>query len=392
MPRRGRQVLGALVIAWALLLSGIAAATPRIGMVTMEPGEEYWARFGHNAVLVDDPARGEPILYNYGFFDFDEPGFLPRFLRGLMTYRLLALPASQDLPNYAAEGRGVTVQWLDIAPPRAAELATFLAWNARPENARYRYDYFTDNCSTRVRDAIDRALGGALKTQLVRSSQGLTYRSESLRLGAPLPWMALGMHLGLGPFADRPLSRWDEAFVPARLRDSLRGVRTTAGTPLVLAEQIVLPHRLAPTPEQPPRWRRGFVLTGLGLAILVLVSARRAPRTLAGAVLMFWTVAGLIGAGLTALWAVTDHVAAWGNENILLLSPLCLGLLPGAWAQLRRRTPPRWFSSLLLIVLLLAGVAGFLKFLPFRIQDNLDWIMLLLPLHAALWWSLRRRD
>lgn len=371
------------LLGW-LVLAAQAVAAPRIGVVTMEPGQPYWARFGHNAILVDTGDGREPTLYNYGFFDFDEPGFLLNFLRGRMHYRLVALPMSRDLAYYREEGRGVTLQWLDVDADAAGRLARFLAWNALPENAVYEYDYFLDNCSTRVRDALDEALDGALARQLSGRSQGLTYRMESLRLGGGLPWMGLGMHLGLSDYADRPLSRWDEAFVPMRLRDSLREVRTPAGTPLVVAEEVLLPHRIAAPPVEPPRWWPRFAFAGLVLAVGALVLAPRRPRTLAGLAFGFWLLCGLAGLGLAALWGLTEHRSAWGNENLLLVSPLCLLLLPGALARMRGRAPGAMFMPTLRLVVGLAGMAVFVSFLPFRPQDNLDWIVLLLPVHLAL--------
>lgn len=381
---RRTTVLALLAGLLWLLVGATAVAAPRIGVVTMEPGQPYWARFGHNAILVDAGDGREPTLYNYGFFDFDEPGFLINFLKGRMHYRLVALPMSQDLAYYREEGRGVTLQWLDVAPPAAVELARFLAWNALPENAVYEYDYFSDNCSTRVRDALDSALDGALARQLSGRSQGLTYRMESLRLGGGLPWMGLGMHLGLSDYADRPLSRWEEAFVPMRLRDSLREVRTAAGTPLVVSEEVLLPHRITAPPVEPPRWWPRFAFTGIVLAIGVLVLAGRRPRLLAGLAFAFWLACGLAGLGLAALWGLTEHRSAWGNENLLLVSPLCLLLLPGALARARGRPSGRMFAATLQLVAALAGLAVFVSFLPFRPQDNLDWIVLLLPLHLGL--------
>ena len=109
--------------------------------------------------------------------------------------------------------------------------------------------------------------------------------------------------------------------------------------------------------------------------------------TIAAAVLL---LCGFAGTGLIAIWGLTEHVAIWGNENILLTSPLCFALLPGAWRQLRGRTPPRWHSQVLLLVALSAGVALFLKCLPFRIQSNGDWIALFLPIHVALAYAGRR--
>src|SRR5690606_21863494 len=120
----------------ALLLCTAAHAAPRIGLVTMQPGEVYWSRFGHNAILVQQPSAtgGAPrsTLYNYGYFDFAEPGFLLRFLQGKMQYQLAALPAAEDLASYRAEGRGAILQWLAFDADEAGALARFLEWNARP--------------------------------------------------------------------------------------------------------------------------------------------------------------------------------------------------------------------------------------------------------------------
>src|SRR5690606_41217848 len=104
----------------------------------------------------------------------------------------------------------------------------------------------------RSRDALDEALGGALRTRLWGRSRGNTCRSEAVRLARPAAWMWLGFDLGLGPYADRPLSRWEEAFVPMRLADSLREARRADGRPLVRSEPATLPHLAAPDPAARP--------------------------------------------------------------------------------------------------------------------------------------------
>ena len=382
-----------LAVAALLLGSSGSFAAPRIGIVTMQPGAEYWSRFGHDAILVDDRAddpASVPMLYNYGYFDFNQPYFLLHFAQGYMSYQLAVVPFQEDLANYAHEGRGVSLQWLDMTSAQASGLQSYLQWNARPENATYRYDYFTADCATRVRDALDRALGGQLQQQLTAPSQGLTYRSEAVRLGAPEPWLGLSMHFALGPFADRPLSRWDEAFIPMRLQASLRMMHTAAGTPLVEKEMELLPQRLPPALNDVPRWRAWFVLLGLAVAALGVAGMRHVPRTTAVFAGAFWLLCGAAGTGLIAIWGLTEHVAIWGNENILLTSPLCFALLPGAWAQARGRLVPRWHAYMLVLVALSAGVALFLKFLPFRIEGNGDWIALFLPIHLALAYAGRR--
>ncbi|MFD1041133.1 lipoprotein N-acyltransferase Lnb domain-containing protein [Pseudoxanthomonas kaohsiungensis] len=382
-----------LVLAMLLAMPplALAAAAPRIGVMTMQPGEVFFERFGHDAIVVVDPDSGEAVSYNFGFFDPSEPDFLSRFIRGEMMYHLVALPATQDLAQYQAAGRGVSMQWLDLEPDQARALAALLAERARPENSRYRYDYFTANCATQVRDALDTAMGGALKAQLAGRSRGNTYRSEAVRLASPAPWMWLGFDLGLGPYADRALSRWEEAFVPMRLADSLREARNRQGRPLVQSEQELLPHLVAPEPVEAPRRWWPWLLAGLSLAAAIF-AARRRPRLLAGFALPLWLLCGLAGALLVFLWGFTAHQAGWANRNLFLLSPLCLLLLPGGIALLRRRVPGRLFRPLLWAVAAIAMLGWILQWLSLQPQYNLSWIALLLPVHVALALALGRRS
>jgi hypothetical protein len=389
MPPRLRALalLGLVIL---LLPLSIARSAPAIGIVTMDPGEEYWARFGHNAVLVDRRDGSEPTFYNFGYFDFEQPGFLSRFLRGEMRYLAVALPMSRDLAGYAHEGRGARLQWLDLEPSQAERMAAALAEHVQPQNAEYRYDYFTNNCSTKVRDAIDDALGGALKRQLEGRSEGQSYRFEALRHGAGLPWLHLGMHLGLGPYADRPLSRWELAFIPGQLETALREARRADGRPLVLAERELLPPRSQPAAAQAPRWP-GLAL-GLGLVLAAgLVWSTRGPRR--ALLLAAWfAISGLIGLGLLGLWLGTAHESAWANRNLLLLNPLALLLVPACVARWRQGRDARGGLPALgaAAMALIAAFGLVLAQMPKHPQQNLEWILLLLPAQLALALALRQ--
>ena len=366
------------------------AAAPRIGVMTMQPGEIFWERFGHDAIVVQDPAGGA-TSYNFGFFDPSEPGFLGRFVRGVPRYQLVALPLQEDLAYYRDVGRGVSIQWLHLAPGQARSLAEALAVNALPQNAHYTYDYFTDNCATRVRDTIDRAVGGALQQQLSARSRGSTYRTESVRLASPAPLMWLGFDIGLGPFADVPLARWQEAFVPMRLADTLREATATDGRPLVDAEQQLLPQRLAPEPAERARPWWPWLLSGVGIGIVLTRLGKTRPRVLAAVALPAWSLLALLGILMLYIWFGTAHRAGWANQNLLLFDPLCLLLLPGGWRIARGGPAGPWFERWLLAVALLAVIAWIMRWLPFPAQDNTHWIALLLPIHLALCAALRRR-
>ncbi len=389
-PRGGTRLatLLALLLPW---LAFPAMAQVRIGVATMQPGEIFFERFGHNAIVVDDPALAGPVSYNFGFFDMDEPDFTGNFIRGDMRYRLVALPLQDDLAYYREVGRGVSIQWLDLDDAEAIALAAALAENAKPENARYRYDYFLDNCSTRVRDALDHALGGLLKRQLASRSRGNTYRGDAVRLASPATWMWLGFDLGLGPAADKPNALWQDAFVPMRLAQSLGEARRGDGRPLVASTEVLVAHRLPPEPPEAPRPWWPWLLAGAAIALALHMLGRRSRAWVAGIALPFWSLSAAIGLVLAFLWGFTDHRFAWANQNLLLLSPLCLLLLPGGWRIARGRAAGALFRAAAWLVALAALLALFLHWLPVLPQRNVHWIALLLPIHLALVSTLARR-
>lgn len=388
-----RLVLAVLLfgITGAAIASAPSASAPQVALVTFGPGQIYWERFGHDAFIVKDPAAGEPIVYNYGVFDFEQKNFFLNFARGHMQYRLIAEPLDDDLAAYAAEGRSVTVQMLNLTPAQARWLAAFLAWNARPENARYRYDYLINNCTTKVRDALNQALGGALEPQLSRQWTHQTYRFHIIRLISPDFWLALGMDAALGPAADRPLNLWQESFVPIALSHALRQavVRDAGGEtrPLVTDEQVVLRGRLPPAPAAPPALGLPLLVTGLALAASLLWLSRGKGRIHRGGFALvanaWWLICGFSGLVLAGMWALTDHWAAWGNENLLLFDPLCVAV-PIVWWHAPRTT--RWLVTLIAVAALISLI---LRALPGFYQRNLPFIALALPIHlllAALAW------
>jgi Domain of unknown function (DUF4105) len=374
--------------------AAVPGASLEVALLTFGPGTEVWERFGHNAILIQDRTRGQALLYNYGIFDFAQENFFLNFARGRMQYRIAVGDPADELPMYVAEGRWIVRQDLNLVPAQRQRLAELLARNARPENAQYRYDYFTANCSTRVRDALDIAVDGAIKQQTVAPSRGFTYRMEAMRLMRPEPLLMLGMDAGLGPFADQRLSYWDESFIPMEFMRRIRDVRVVDASgnsqPLVMRETRLAEARVAEPAEFPPDWIWQALAVGVGSGLLLAALARARRR--AGARVVFALLSGFLalvlglgGLVLIALWTMTDHVSAWRNENLLLWNPLCLLLLP-TWVRAFRADwrPTLFAHRVALVVALLAGLAFFLKVFPEFAQDNRFWIALLLPVHVAL--------
>ena len=194
-------------------------------LVTMGPGDAVWEKFGHNALWIRDRARGTDVAYNWGIFDFDEADFIPRFLKGSMRYQMAGYPAVPMIEAYARTNRSVWVQELALTPAQRRELRAFVLWNERPENSAYTYNYYLDNCSTRVRDVLDRVLGGRLRAAYDTVSTGTTFRWHTRRLSQGELPIYTGMNVILGQPGDRPISAWQEMFLPMKLRDHVQALR-----------------------------------------------------------------------------------------------------------------------------------------------------------------------
>ena len=395
----------------ALQAENPARATPadslRVFLVTFGPGSAVWERFGHNALWVHDPEAGTDIAYHYGLFDMSESGFILRFLQGRMFYSMGAADAGLLLSAYRRAGREATVQELRLTREQARELQAFLEWNMRPGNRVYRYDYFRDNCSTRVRDALDRVLDGGLSDALRPIETPITYRSEALALTAEDQMLTAGLDLGLGPLADQELTRWELGFVPMRLRDDVRRLQVERGgrlVPLVVSEREI-PAIGVPDEEvaAPPRgigrriiWMLAAGLVGGALFVLLghLVRRRSDGRSraagwgLAAAGSLWGLLTGVGGLVLLGLWLLTDHEFAHANENLLQASPLALGLVVLVpLAVLRGRG--RWAFRLALAMVALS-ILGLLVYpLPVTPQATLGVIALALPIHLGLAHALR---
>jgi len=398
-PLRRIAVMFALLVLAALAPAhaGIAEAPGtdlEVSLVTYGPGDIYWERFGHDAIEVRDRVSGESVNFNYGVFDFEEKNFLLNFARGRMHYMMDAEASAPEEAYYAEVGRSVTRQRLALDADQAARLRDDLLWNLRPQNAVYDYDYYADNCTTRVRDAFDRALDGAVKSQLQARAGEFTYRQQTVRLMSAQPWLMLMLDLGLGPYADQPLTAWQESFLPAVLQTQLRHVQITGpggdSRPLVKDERVVSPNRLVPPPASPPDLRMPLGAAGLMLGALLLATRLWWPlgHVLLGT--LFLLLAGLVGVVLLGLWTLTTHHSAWANANLLLFNPLAWLLLPTLWRTRRGFAASRFVDGLIVLQLLAMLAALALHLLPGTVQQNQPWLLFALPCWLALAWGLRR--
>jgi hypothetical protein len=365
-----------------------------VSLITYGPGDIYWERFGHDAIELRDTVSGEEVNFNYGVFNFDEKNFFFNFARGHMHYLIDAEATTDEEDFYKQAGRSITKQRLALTPQQAAALRDFLFWNLRPENAVYNYDYYADNCTTRVRDALDRALGGAIKARLTALPGGMTYRQQTIRLMSAQPWLMLILDLGLGPYADQPLNAWQESFLPEELQKSIRNVAAPndhGGTaPLIQSEDLLSPNHLDVPPAAAPDLRIPLGVTGLLFAIALVLAwhqARIIYVVLGNVFLLFAGVAGLL---MLILWTLTEHHSAWANANLLLFNPMAFVLPRALWRSRRNLAVSRLASVTMTLQLVALLIALLMHLLPGVVQQNQPWILFALPCWLALAWTLRQ--
>lgn len=378
-------------------------STLTVYLATIGPGKRVWERFGHNALWVRDTLRGIDRAYNYGMFSFQQESFLMRFVRGEMLYWMAGFDGERHLEVYAADNRSVWIQELNLEPHRRAALFDYLEWNDRPQNRFYRYDYYRDNCSSRVRDALDRVLNGRLYDLTAGAETGTTYRFHTRRLLAPDVAAYVGTLFSLGRAVDRPISAWEEMFLPVRMMKTLREVTVLDANrrevPLVRAEFTLYESTLPPERQTAPDWLLGFLSVGVLLSAGLLLaawhgSAHRGPRIIALTGISLWAL--LLGLGavfMVLVWGFTQHWAGTWNENLFFFSPVALPLallMPVAAAG--KAWAARWALWLAVAVVGVSAVGVLVQLLPWFDQVNGEIIAAVLPLNLAMGWAVYRLD
>ena len=376
----------------------VPGADLTIYLMTMGNGDQVWERFGHNAIRVVDATNRTDSVYNWGTFDFRQPHFLQRFMTGNTLYWMQGDDIAETLATYRYLNRSVWVQELNLTPAERVAVRDFIAWNARPENRYYRYDYYLDNCSTRVRDVIDRVVGGQLKSATSSRLTNATYRFHTQRALQFDRAVALGTNIGLGELADRRISEWEESFLPARLMahvDSVQ-IRRADGTTLrlVKSKQQLFAANRPPEPAAPPSEMVRNLLIGVAIAALLALLARAARTGARVARIAFTTLAtvwtalnGILGVILIVGWTATRHVFMARNENLLQFDVLSLALAFVLPVALGRGHAIRAARALAMAIAVIA-LAGFaMQILPWFDQVNGEVIALTLPAHLALVWS-----
>ena len=378
----------------------------RVYILTFGPGDDAWEKFGHNAIRIVDPSaplKKRDVLYNWGTFKFDK-SFYWKFVQGRLLYQMSSDPTI-PLVEYYAEvlHRTIRQQELNLTPAQKLQLHDLLLQTDTDANRFYLYDYYRNNCTTKIRDVIDQLINGQLAAASKGVPSGASYRFHTDRLDADTLWLYVALEGVLGNPVDRPIDRWQETFLPEKLHDRLNEVMVNIDAkpmPLVKADRVIYQSPRPAQPLNPPHWTLWFFCAGMLLAGLFIGLGRLARRHWAARwafviVSLPWLfLMGVGGAIILWAWLFTDHIVARPNENVLHVSILALPLLvllPRLAFGYRRGAKFARGLSATLVAISLLGIL--LKALPLFYQVNGVIIALCFPPNLALayvCWRLER--
>ncbi|HBC79160.1 MAG TPA: hypothetical protein DEO60_14110 [Bacteroidales bacterium] len=361
----------------------ISQETPKayIYLLTCGPGTETYSVYGHSALRVVIQEKNSDLVYNWGVFDFATPNFAWKFAKGRLDYSLGISTYDNFLKDYFSEGRWVVSQKLNLETTEIEKLFFLIAENLKPENLNYRYDFFYDDCSTRIRDIIEKAVGENLIYPPPESGRDQpTFRYLTGEYEKTVPWTKVGIDLIMGSPGDKKASFRDKMFLPVELKNGLSELlirRNGKMIPLLTNPEVVIDF------EQPTY--QGKLLTSpvvvfsVLLIILIILTGyfrgKRANNVIDIATFGLFSILALL---MIFFNFFTDHQQMKWNLNIIWLNPfiiLCFISL------LLKKDHYIWFR---LVFFLAAGFLAFLVFLPQHINNAFVPLIFILILRSSV--------
>ena len=384
--------LGFLLILLTFVgLSPAKAQFWEVSLLTADPGTELYSSFGHSAIRMREIGPdGRDLVFNFGTFDFDTPNFYGKFATGKLNYMLSVATYDRFIIEYDYYKRGLREQVLDLNQDQKDFLLQHLDAQYDPARRFYKYDFFYNNCATKIRDAFEIAMG----EQLVWSdsiAEEKTFRNLIDEFVLPLPWADFGIDLALGAVIDRPATELEKQFLPTYMEQAFANatiVENGVSRPLVKQSRVLLEYPKEDTQQSLFNPTVVFWLIAVVFAALTLYGFKKGKLMKGLDVALFGTV-GILGIVVTYLWFFTDHSATAWNWNILWAFPGHLVLVWGLVA----RPNANWISSYLLFVLgatvvvLLLWMFGLQSFSPALVP-----ILLLLLLRANFLFYNRKKE
>jgi len=333
--KKARPTLIVLLFCFGFSFSSLAQIRPvtplsqkaYISLLTASPGPEVYSQYGHTAIRICDPDNHFDLAFNYGLFDFNSPNFIWRFVTGQTDYMVGATSYMDFLLEYQIGNRAVTEQILNLRPEEKEELWQALIKNIQPENCTYRYNFFFDNCATRPRNMIVKAIAG--KVNYGWNGKFKSLRDEIHFFTDKYPWTQFGIDFTLGSPADNSASLNAQQFAPDVLMESFSKAvilsDTAQARPLVLITRHPVTIDTSLT-KKTFTYPKPIIVLWIIFAIVTVISFFEVKKRKHFHILnaIVYAVAGLIGTVIAFLVFFSIHPTTEVNFLLLWLHPIHL--------------------------------------------------------------------
>ena len=320
-----RAIFVSIILLFLAIASKAFELSPQaqISLLTCDPGKELYSSFGHNAIRVSDPVQGVDYVFNYGTFSFNTPHFYLKFLRGKLDYQLAVTQLSYFMQEYTEDNRSVRELVLNLTPAQKQAIFNFLSTNYLPGNRFYRYQFFYDNCATRIRDLFPKALQSDFAFHEPKPQSDKSFRDLVHSYLPNSPWSDLALNLGLARPTDNIMDSMEYMFIPdyvekAFLRATV--VKDGKSEPFVFSQKVLFQAVPEVGPYQLIRpWTVFFLLASIFLLISILEIKKSKNIFILDA--LVFIVVGLLGTVQLLLWTATEHAPCFQNWNLLWALP-----------------------------------------------------------------------
>ncbi len=321
-----------------------------VSILTIGPGNSLSDAFGHSGIRVIDRVNDYDIVFNYGVYDFNAPNFYGNFVKGRPIYSLGLNNYENFYKNYVNQSRQIIEQKLDLSEYKKRVFVNRLITNSKEANKFYEYNYFENNCSTKIADIFNEILEEDIKNEgLHKVNVGPnSYRKLVYENINPNSWGALGIDICLGAIIDKNINSQDELFLPYNLKsyfDDLGNSNIRNGnlvTTSVLfgeyskyTETLISPIYLL------------LILSLIIISITYIDYLRRTRSVLLDSIVLLIT--GIIGLLLIYLWFFSNHTASAWNYNLLWAIPFNLIL----FIELLKKKQKKWVISYLKLIIIM---------------------------------------
>ena len=318
-------------------------------VLTFGPGTSLNDAFGHNAFRIKDETRGIDIVYGYGQYDFDAPNFYLKFARGKLNY-LISRHFFSDIFNYySRENRTIKEQVLNLSIEQKQKLFNYLENNYKPENRKYLYDFFYDNCATKIRDVLSTVSNNSISFEKPDNFEQKTFRSLIYEHVDKNSWGSLGIDIALGSVVDRKASANEYMFLPKYIHSFFEVSKINGNDNLVKSSTVLYT-------KKDNNSLSNFLLSplmifGLLSVVILFITYRDYKNSKRSKWLdiTLFSLTGIIGILLLFLWFGTDHTATWQNYNLLWACPLNILVI----GQLLKSKVKNWVKSYLKFLIIM---------------------------------------